>query len=185
MSRGGLFRLRRDVLVDAALWRRTAAWDRHALRARAVMASLDPTGDKPLALSHHSALAVHGLALYRVDDDVHLVRTDGARGHRSNGVHVHAAVSADHVTEAVGPRAVRPATAVMQVTASYGIPSGLVAADSALRRASCTREDLAALLGWSALRAARRASETVVTRATGAHESAGESRCAWLLHQLG
>ena len=149
------------------------------------MASLDPEGTGPLALSHHSALALHGIELFGVDDDVHLVRTDGSRGHRRGGVHVHAPVPPDHVTTVGRLRVVRPATAVMQVTATFGIPTGLVAADSALRRESCTREDISALLGWRALRSARRAAETVAARATAAHESAGESRCAWLMHLLG
>src|SRR5690606_17657268 len=71
---GTLLRLRRDVLVDREVWQRTASWDRHLLRARGVLGSLDPTGDGALALSHHSALALHAVDLYGVDDDVHLVR---------------------------------------------------------------------------------------------------------------
>lgn len=182
---GTLLRLRRDVLVDAARWARTPPWERHALRARGTVASLDPRATKALALSHHSALALHGVSLYGVDDDVHLVRIGEGRGHRSRGLQIHAPVAEEHVTDAFGRKSVRPAVAVMQVAACFGIPSGLVAADSAVREGLCSRQDLSDLLGWSALRAAPAATRIVAERANGLHESAGESRCAWLFHVLG
>lgn len=185
VARRVLLRLRRDVLVDRELWRRTPSWQRHRLRARGLMASLDPTGSRALALSHHSALAVHDVDLYAVDDDVHMVRVGQGRGHRSRGLQIHAPVAEEHVVDAFGLRAVRPAAAVLQVTAAAGIQSGLVAADSALRAGLCSREDLTSLLDWSALRTARAATRIVSQRADGLHESAGESRCAWLLHLLG
>ncbi len=182
---GTLLRLRRDVLVDRVGWEASAPWERHALRARGVMASLDPDGSKSLAVSHHSALALHGVDLYGVDDAAHLVRIGKGKGHRSTGVQVHAAVEPEHVTDAFGLRVVRPAAAVLQVTAASGVPAGLVAGDSAIRSRLCTRQNLADLLGWSALRTARATTRIVAERATGVHESAGESRCAWLLHVLG
>jgi hypothetical protein len=182
---GTLLRLRRDVLVDQALWEATPHWERHAIRARGVMASLDPDGAKPLALSHHSALALHGVDLYAVDHSAHLVRVGEGRGHRSRGLHIHAAVTQEHVTDAFGLKVVRVPAAVLQVAALSGIPSGLVAADSAIRRGLCTRSELTQLLDWSALRTDRSATRVVAERANGLHESAGESRCAWLLHLLG
>jgi hypothetical protein len=71
------------------------------------------------------------------------------------------------------------------VAAAFGIPSGLVAADSAVRAGLCSRAELSGLLGWSALRCAGAATRIVTERANGLHESAGESRCAWLMHALG
>ena len=185
VSSGVLERLRRDVLVDAKTWASTPLWERHAPRARGVIASLDPDGSKGLALSHHSALALHGVALHGVDDVVHLVRVGKGRGYRSRGVQVHAPVAKEHVTDAFGLRVVRPAPAVMQVAAGFGVPSGLVAADSALRAGLCSRGDLEALVGWPALRTTRSVLRIVAERAEGLHESAGESRCAWLMHVLG
>lgn len=182
---GTLLRLRRDVLVDRRRWESTPGWERHALRARGTLASLDPGGTRPLALSHHSALALRGVPLHGVDEDVHLVRVGEGRGHRSRGLHVHAPVPAALVQDASGLRAVTPAAAVLQVTASFGIPSGLVAADAAVRQGLCTRDDLTALLEWSALRTARAAVAVVAERADGRHESPGESRCAWVLSLLG
>jgi hypothetical protein len=185
VRRGTLLRLRRDVLVDRARWEASPHWARHAVRARGVMASLDPHGTKPLALSHHSALALHGVDLYGVDDAAHLVRVGAGRGHRSRGLQIHAPVEQEHVTDAFGLKVVCVPAAVLQVAAQSGVPSGLVAADSAIRAGLCTRADLTGLLDWSALRKDRPAARVVAARASGLHESAGESRCAWLLHVLG
>lgn len=179
-----LLRLRRDLLVDAAAWHSRPPWERHTLRARGTLRSLDPDGSKGLALSHHSALAVLGLALFAVDNNAHLVRTKPGRGHRSRGVQIHARVDAEHVTEVDGLRVVRAATAVAQVAALSGIPAGLVAADSALREKMCTTDDLRTLVDWSGVRRGRPAVRAVAELADGRRESAGESRAAWSMHLL-
>lgn len=185
VARGVLLRLRRDVLVDAERWRAMASWQRHAPRAIGVLRSLDRAGARGLVASHHSALSLHGIATHGVDDDAHLVRTAAGRGYRSTGVQVHAPVQAQHVTLARGVPAVRPAVAIMQVAARYGVEAGLVAADHALREALCSSRDLADLVGWPALRVGRRHAELVARHADGRHESAGETRTRWALHLLG
>lgn len=185
VSRGLLLRLRRDVLVDAGWWRRLSAWDRHVPRARGVLRSLDPAGAGAFALSHHSALAVHGVALHDVDDDVHLVRTTPGRGYRSTGLQVHVAVGAEHVTSAFGLPVLRPAPAVLQVAAASGVEAGLVAADHALRLRLCSPDQLRECLDGCPLRVGRPFATVVAQRADGRHESPGESRTAWALHLLG
>lgn len=185
VAQGRLLRLRRDVLVDAAWWRTLSAWERHVPRARGVLRSLDPEGAGGLALSHHSALALHGVALHGVDDDVHLVRTTPGRGHRSTLLQVHAPIGDDHLGSVSDLPAVRPAPAVLQVAAAFGVEAGLVAADHALRERTCTREDLQKSLDLCSLGAGRPSAAVVVGHADGRHESAGESRTAWALHLLG
>lgn len=113
---GDLVRVRRNALVDGATWRKAAPWERHALRARAVAASFPR--DAPLALTHHSALAVWGIALYGVDDRVHLTSTDGRRGRNDDRVSFHRPVPAPFVTDHRGISLVRPAAAIVQVAAS-------------------------------------------------------------------
>lgn len=185
VSRGLLLRLRRDVLVDAGWWSTLSAWERHVPRASGVLRSLDPTGTGRFALSHHSALAVHGVALYGVDPDVHLVRTTPGRGYRSTRLQVHAAVGPEHLTSAHGLPVLRPAPAVLQVAAASGIEAGLVAADHALREQRCTRDQLRESVTCLPLRVGRPFATVVAERTDGRHESAGESRTAWALHLLG
>lgn len=185
VARGLLLRLRRDVLVDADRWRAMAPWQRHAPRALGVLRSLDQAGDRGLAVSHHSALSLHGVATHGVDDDAHLVRTAPGRGYRSTGLQVHAPVGPQHVMVVRGVRVVRPAVAIMQVASRSGVEPGLVAADDALREALCSSQDLQDLVDWRALRVGRSHAALVSRHADGRHESAGETRTRWALHLLG
>lgn len=162
---GRLVRLRRGALVDGPLWRSSAPWERHALRARAVAASvMDPDQDR-LALSHHSALAVMDLSTHGVDDRVHLSRVGMGKAYRTPGLHVHGAVDPVHTTTADGVMSVSPALACLQVAATFGVEAGLVAADSALRTEACSAADLEALLDLPVLRTGRRSAQLVVARA--------------------
>ena len=138
-----------------------------------------------LALSHHSALAVHGVSVHAVDELVHMCRLDGQRGHRSGPLVVHGSVDPEHVTSVEGLRTVSPALACLQVAADFGPEAGLVAADSLLRLKLSTGDELATLVRHPQLRAGSSAVRLVVRLADGRRESAGESRTAWLSHQLG
>lgn len=185
VSRKRLLRLRRDVLVDSQWWSALSPWEQHVPRARGVLRSLDPAGTGGFALSHHSALALHGVALYGVDQDVHLVRTTPGRGHRSTSLQVHPAIEPEHLVDAFGLPLVRPAPAILQVAAASGVEAGLVSADHALRERLCTSDHLKDFLDRCCLRVGRPFAAVVVEHADGRHESAGESRTAWALHLLG
>ena len=187
VAAGVLLRLRREVLVDRQVWESSPPWERHRVRALAVASSLPSlgTGRGQVALSHRSALAVHHLDVYGVDDEVHASRVGCGRGHRSGGLWVHAPVPVDQVTELDGTPLVRPGLACLQEAVVRGAECGLVAADSALRAGVATPEELAALVGLSCLRRDRPAARLVAGLADGRRESAGESRTAWLLHLLG
>ncbi|WP_122260858.1 type IV toxin-antitoxin system AbiEi family antitoxin domain-containing protein [Ornithinimicrobium cerasi] len=180
---GDLVRLRRNVLVDGTVWRAAPPWERHLIRARGVM--MDRQGGPPVALSHHSAMAVMGLSIHGVDDLVHLVTVGGTQTRRRGGLVQHACVGEGRVTDAFGLPTVMPAVACVQVAAQFGVEPGVVGADSALRLGLCRREDLEALGGWRWLGRGRTAASIVIGRADGRHESAGESRTAWVLHRLG
>lgn len=194
VSSGRLLRLRRNVLVDGELWRAVAPWEKHAIRARAVMlgraaasrtTALDDATAPTVALSHHSALALMGLSLHGEDELVHLVVPGSTESRRRGGLVQHACVGANRIVDSFGLPTVTPAVACVQVAADFGVEAGLVAADSALRLRLCTRADLEDLSGWTWLRHRRPAAEKVIARADGRHESAGESRTAWLLYRLG
>ncbi|GAA5160800.1 type IV toxin-antitoxin system AbiEi family antitoxin domain-containing protein [Ornithinimicrobium tianjinense] len=201
VDEGCLLRLRRSVYVDRDWWASSAPWDRHAVRARGyamalgatAAAAAEETADAVdarrapgrLALSHHSALALQGAGLYGVDDLVHLCRIDGGRGHRSSGLMMHAPVRPEHTVVVDGLRVVMPALACLQVAVLAGAEAGLVAADSLLRDGVVTREALTDARPHLKARAAGPVVDLVLALADGRRESAGESRTAWLAHQLG
>lgn len=182
LRRGELIRLRRDVVVSAAVWEAARPWDRHRIRARAIMHS--PQAAPTLALSHHSALSLLGVPLFGVDDRVHVVRTDGRRGHSDDLLRVHAPISPAWVTEVDGIRVIKPARAALQVAGTFGIQSGLVSADGCLYLELCERSDLDDALEAGGYGHGTSRAKKVVTHADGLSESAGESRCKWVFHML-
>ncbi len=182
---GALVRLRRDVIIDAQVWSAAQPWDKHALRARAVMHSLNPNSDQSLALSHHSALAVHGLSIFGGDDRVHLVRTDAQRGRSDAVVQVHAPIAPSSVQVVQGLPVVVPALAALQMAGSFGACAGLVAADSALHVGACSEGDLACAAQNHNFGAGIKAVRLVAAIADARIESAGESRARWVMRSCG
>lgn len=184
VRRGHLVRIQRGAFVDAQVWENAAPWQRHSLRARAV-GRCKATPGAPFALSHHSALALHGIGVFGVDDRVHLVRTDGMRGNSGSMSRVHAPVLASEVATIAGLRVVQPALAALQVAYTFGAEAGLVSADAGLRTQQFASSDLAAAMPSITGMTGKRSAQLVATHAASARESAGESRCWWLLHLLG
>lgn len=177
---GQLVRLRRSVLVDGELWRASPPWDRHTLGTRAFARSMTPEEAAAHAFSHHSALALHGIASYGVDERVHLLRTDGTRTRNGGLMAGHQPVDPEWATTAQGVRVVSPALAVVQVAAAFGTESGLVSADSALFTGATTPTDLHEALGMSGVGRRPGAARLAVALADALRESPGESRAWWL-----
>ena len=180
---GDLVRVRRGALVAGGLWREAQPWERHALRARAVMATYGP--ESPVVLTHHSALAVWGIDLHGVDDRVHLATPDGRRGRTDDAVSFHRPVPAPFVTTCGGIVLARPAAACLQVAAQFGGEAGLVSADAALRAGHTTPEELAAARSALGVSRSSRAPAQVVALADGRVESAAESRARWTFDLAG
>lgn len=184
---GRLVRVRRDAFVDAYLWRTAQPWERHGLRARAVIRALSPHGGH--ALSHHSALAVQGVTLYGVDARAHVVGLHGQRERRADILCVHTPVSPEERERKVrlqdGVPVVRPALACVQLAAYHGLEAGLVSADDGLRQGLFRQDELSRLAdSYRGFRGRRQVRE-VARWATGLHESAGETRCSLALRLIG
>lgn len=182
---GELVRIRRDAVADGLAWASASEEERHVLRGRAVIRSLDPAGSGPYALSHHSAVAIHGLPCFGVDGRVHLVRTDGKRGRVSARVHGHPPILPHWVEVVEDVRVVRPARAVLQVAATAGVASGLVAADAALHSGLCSRAEIDAAVAAGGYGAGIHHVRKVAELADGRIESPGESRLRWLIQVIG
>lgn len=209
VRRHDLVRVRRDAVVLASALAGSTPWGKEALRVRAVGRSMAPApsttgsaGDHPVpyALSHESALMMHGLPYFGEDGAIHLVRTDGRRGRRNGIVWVHRPVAARWVTQVDGLRVVTPTMAALQVAATHGAEAGLVALDGVLHRAQQRDKDAVGRGEGPAVAEVRRqinsaledgfGSATPVVRlvaelADGRSESAGESRSRWLVRILG
>lgn len=152
------------------------------------------------ALSHESALMVHGLPYFGEDGLVHLVRTDGRRGRRDDTVWVHRPVDARWTVEIDGLRVMTPTMAALQVAATHGVEAGLVALDGVLHQAQEEdKEDVGRREGPAVARVRQEIAaaidagfgsssplvKLVAALADGRSESAGETRSRWLVHVLG
>lgn len=179
-----LVRLRRDVLVDAEVWSVAQRWQRHVIRARAVMDSVHD-GASAFALSHHSALCLVGGRLFDVDDRVHLVRIDGRRGRQDPLVHVHPPVLPAWVHEVQGLPCVRPELASLQVAGAFGVLAGLVAVDGLLHDGAVTPAGLARAAAAGSFNHGTPLVRAVLDLASPFSESAGETRSRWVMRLCG
>jgi hypothetical protein len=141
--------------------------------------------------SHHSALLLHGVSLWRSDlRTVHVSRAADDHTRHRRGAVIHPACGFDPVD--AGPCLTVPvATAVVQVGlrprhrgASFPLES-LVAADSALHLGLVTPEGLADVVAQHAGHPGIGPVRAVLAHADGRHESVGETRLAHVVRLLG
>ena len=167
------------VLAEALAAARTPE-ARHRLRVAAVVRSFDGR----VAASHHSALAVHGLPSWQVEDStVHVSRVSGTTSRRRGDLCVHEAYPGDAAAVS-GPGStltVVPALAVIGTAMTAGEAAGVVAADAALHRALTTRCELEAWLNRLRRRPGLAAARRAVACADPRSESVGETRTRLLL----
>ncbi len=143
----------------------------HVLLTRAMLET-----DPFVYASHHSALALHGVTLYRVPwQQVHLIESRlssrGLQGH-----HRHVLRPGDQVSEINGLRTVRVPLALAQVASRFGVTSGLVSLDNALAQQLCTKEDVETILESGRIRRGVTFARRALELADGRSESPGESR---------
>ena len=182
VASGDLFRARSGCFVDSALLTDATAETRHALRARAVSRGYR----QPHAISHVSALAVHGLPLLNIRADVvHLTLTGPGFPRTLRGLRVHPELPHSVARRRESSWVVHPAMAVVQSAALAGITAGVAAADAALRAGQVTKDDLGVALRMARLGPGRADARAAVELADGRAESPGESWARVLFVSLG
>lgn len=179
---GLLKRLRHGIYVIAAEHAALTPEQRHVILVRAVADKLGPA----VAVSHQSACAIRGFAMYGHPlDKVHVTRLDGSAGRTEHGIvhHVGHVVPDDDVEEIDGLLVMKAGRAVFEAGMVGTVEASIVVMDSALHRASVTREELAELANrtrrWQGARGARYA----LSLADGRAESPGESRSRYLFRR--
>ena len=136
VASGDLFRARTGVFVDGKLLIDASPETRHALTARAVSRGYR----QPHAISHLSALAIHGLPLLNITADlVHLTLTGRGLPRTLVGLRVHPRLPETVARLHSGSRVVHPAVAIVQSAALAGVTAGVAAADAGLHAGQVTR----------------------------------------------
>lgn len=176
---GRLQRVRRAAYVDAAAWGSATPDDRYRLRARAVLRSRPGS-----AASHHAALALHGLPLWRADlSRVDVIGDVGQAVNRS-GLWVHPRWLAP-LTTVDGVAAVEPAHAVVRTSLTMGPECAIAAGDQGLHTGLVTMDQLEEAAAAVTPHQGRRRVLTVLKQLDAAAESVGETRTRLVLTGLG
>ncbi len=180
---GQLVRIRHGAYTFADLWAACTPDERHAALAGAVL-MVHP---ERVALTHHSAVALHGFEHWRLPlDKVHVTRLDGGAGRTSNDVvhHVGRVPPADLV-QASGLPVVRPVRAALESATLMDTERALVLLDSGLRQALFSHDDLMRQARLMDSWPGSRKLQVAVRLADGRSGSVGESRTRHLFWQAG
>lgn len=183
LADGEWHRLRRGAYVEQSLLESLDGTSRHAVHVRAVMLTLGAR----VAVSHVSALALHGLTVWGADlSRVHVTRRDGGSGRvHADVVHHCGQIGPDEIDLVDGVRTVSVARAVVEHAATSSFESGVVSADAALHTGRTSpgdlRRALEAIRSWPGARDASAA----IPFADGRCEGVGESIGRVLMHEQG
>ncbi|HTX81199.1 MAG TPA: DUF559 domain-containing protein, partial [Streptosporangiaceae bacterium] len=144
---GDLTRLSRGVYAPTGLARSVSKTDTGALALRAA-ATLAPLGPGSAA-SHQTAARLLGLDLLgKPAHEIAITRSPGSGSRKSwPGVRVHnAALPAEHLGQRGGVPVTTAARTVVDIARTSAFRTGVVAADSALRRKLTTKAELSAVV---------------------------------------
>jgi hypothetical protein len=177
LRHGLLRRVRHGAYTTPEHWDHASATERHRLRCIAVDRSLKGQ----VVFTHTSALVMHGVAIWGASlDRVHVTRLDGIGRTDAGVVHHEGRVAEAETTTAGGLLVTTPGRAVVEHASLTSVESGLVSADSALRRNDLDFDQLArqfmSMEHWPGTRRVH----IVVRLADGRAESAGETRSRYL-----
>jgi hypothetical protein len=188
LADGRWIRIRYGQYAEAADLSHLAPWDQQSVRHRrlvhAVMNSMRPGA---VAVSHQSALALHGVPVWGPDlAEVQVSRLDKHRGGRIAGVRHHRGkLTAADLTTVNGLTVTTLPRALLEMACTSSFEAAVISADAARRDHPISEGDLQRLLGvtefWpgsATARAAWRFSDPL-------SESVGESRLRVLMHNHG
>ena len=179
VTAGELVRVRREAYVASAVWAGANPEERDLLTAVAV-ARTRPDG----ALSHHAALALHGLPLWALAADwldrvCNVRRVTHRRGlalHPSRGL---------NLQEVDGVPVVSVARAIVRTAVSMGRDCAVVAGDAALHRGLVTVAELIDEVARLTPHEGRARAMDAVMHMDAKAQSVGESRTRLILDDLG
>ncbi|MBW8172581.1 type IV toxin-antitoxin system AbiEi family antitoxin domain-containing protein [Ornithinimicrobium sp. Arc0846-15] len=178
---GQLIRIQTGALVLASYWQELPHWERHRVRAIALIRAKPDAG---VCLSHQSALALSGVPLYGVSDRTHVMLPEGKRRRPTARLRFHLEVSKDQIVAGANHCRASDVMAALQVADAYGVEAGLVSADAIAAKGIGKSQFIEALSAGRFEHGLANPSR-VAQLVDGRMESPGETRCRFLLHMLG
>ena len=182
---GRLVRIRHGAYTFDDLWAAASTSERHTALAGAVL-QVHP--DR-VAVTHHSAVAVHGIESWRLPlHKVHVTRLDGGAGRTAGDVVHHVGrIGAGDLVQVVGGGLLvaRPARAALESATLLDAERGLVVVDSGLRQGLFTTDEMARQAALMDAWPGSRRLQIVARLADGRSGSVGESRTRYLFWRAG
>lgn len=172
---GHLQPIRRGAYIATDEVRAVPQWNRHLLLVTATAPKLGSGA----VISHGSAAALHGLALWPLPSArVHVSRNGtGGGGRRTRTLHLHVApLTSAEVVSVRGISATSVARTIVDLARTESFEAGVVTADHALHAGLVDKQSLADVLGGQATLFGSRRAGAVLAFADGSSESVGESR---------
>jgi hypothetical protein len=162
-----------------------SAWDAGDADARFLLRVLATAHTRPGdAVSHHAALAVHGLPLFGHDPSRVDVLSDVRQAVNRSGLWVHPLAGAEVLVRS-GVSVVTPARAIVRAALTMGRDCAVVAGDAALHRRLVTITELLAEVAQVTPHQGRNRALEAVLAMDEKCESVGESRTRLVLDDLG
>ncbi|MFI7064062.1 type IV toxin-antitoxin system AbiEi family antitoxin domain-containing protein [Kribbella sp. NPDC050124] len=170
--------------VDLSGW---APWDRPVIRhRRLVHAAVNSMRPNSAVVSHHSALAMHGVPVWLADlAEVQLTRMSGRSGVKAGVRHHRGELSCPDVTRVDGVSVTSIARALVETAARASFEAAVVSADAALRRPEVSDDDLSRLLEVTEYWPGGPTIRSALAFADPLAESVGESRLRVLMRNEG
>lgn len=181
-------RIRRGQYAEKVDLAALHPWERvrwnHRQHVHAVMNSLRSGS---VAVSHQSALVLHGLPIWGLDlSRVHVSRLDGQSGGVVAGVHHHLGkLTRDDLAVVAGRMATTVPRAVVESACTASFEVAVVSIDAALREYGMSDEDTDRLLELSRFWPGSSTARAALCFGSRRSESVGESRLRVLLHDYG
>ncbi|MFC9687447.1 type IV toxin-antitoxin system AbiEi family antitoxin domain-containing protein [Kribbella sp. NPDC056951] len=163
-------------------------WERELqLHRRLVYAAANSMRPGTFAVSHHSALIMHGIPVWEAElSEVQLTRTSGWRNGHAAGVRHHRGVLSTADLAAVdGLPVTALARALAETAAASSFESAVVSADAVLRTGQVPSDEFARVLGAAEFWPGGPTLRAALAFANPLAESVGESRMRVLIHHLG
>ncbi|TDD17276.1 hypothetical protein E1218_28250 [Kribbella turkmenica] len=164
-----------------------APWDRQIVHhRRLVHAAVNSMSQGTAVVSHHSALVLHGVPVWRADlDEVQLTRTTGRCGVKAKVRHHRGVLSPSEVEEIEGLALTSVARATVETAARSPFEAAVVCADAAMRHPGLDPDQLSRLLETTEHWPGSPTIRSALAFADPLSESVGESRLRVLMRTEG
>jgi len=162
-------------------------WDREVVRHRLLVhAAMNAMRPESAVVSHHSALVMHGVPVWRADlAEVQLTRTSGRSELKAGVRHHRGVLDLRDTTEMDGRAVTSIARALVETAGRSSFEAAVVSADAALRRPDVDPEELRRLIAVTENWPGGPTIRSALAFADPRSESVGESRLRVLIHNEG